>query len=140
MTLLIYLIGFCAQFLFSLRTLLQWIVSEKNGKVLTPFLYWILSLIASFLFFLYGYLRSDFAIMLGQVLTSIIYIRNIEIQKKSIRTSALTKVLLCVFLIILLIIGYNNDIKYLVNLFKNKNISPALLVLGISSQIIFACP
>ena len=62
-------IGALAQILFSSRLILQWIVSEKHQKVLTPSLFWKLSLIASFCLFVYGYLRDDFSIMLGQGLT-----------------------------------------------------------------------
>ena len=59
-------VGAVAQILFSSRLILQWIVSEKNKKVLTPSLFWKLSLLASFLLFVYGYLQNDFSIMLGQ--------------------------------------------------------------------------
>ena len=77
---LIYGIGFLAQLLFSGRLLVQWILSEKNKRVITPSLFWKLSLFASFLLFVYGYLRDDFAIMLGQSLTYFIYIRNLQLQ------------------------------------------------------------
>ena len=77
---LIYSIGFLAQILFSSRLLIQWIQSEKVKKVVTPLLFWQLSLLASFLLFVYGWFRNDFAIMLGQVLTYFIYIRNLQIQ------------------------------------------------------------
>ena len=73
-------IGALAQILFSSRLLLQWILSEKHKKVLTPVLFWELSLLASFLLFIYGYLRDDFAIMLGQMITYYIYIRNMQLQ------------------------------------------------------------
>ena len=79
---LIYTIGFIAQILFSSRLVVQWITSEKQRKVITPTLFWTLSLIASFLLFLYGYLRDDFAIMLGQTLTYFIYIRNLQLQNE----------------------------------------------------------
>ncbi len=74
---LIYTIGFVAQILFSSRLIIQWLSSEREKKVITPTLFWTLSLIASFLLFIYGYLRNDFAIMLGQALTYFIYIRNL---------------------------------------------------------------
>ena len=77
---LIYTIGFVAQLLFSGRLLVQWILSEKSKRIVTPSLFWKLSLIASFLLFVYGYLRDDFAIMLGQALTYYIYIRNLHFQ------------------------------------------------------------
>ena len=76
----IYAVGLIAQLLFSGRLLFQWILSEKHKKVLTPSLFWKLSLFASFLLFVYGYLREDFAIMLGQAITYFIYIRNLQLQ------------------------------------------------------------
>ena len=77
---IIYSIGFLAQILFSSRLVIQWITSEKHKRVVTPSLFWVLSLIASFLLFIYGYLRLDFAIMLGQALTYFIYIRECHPQ------------------------------------------------------------
>jgi len=77
---IIYTIGFTAQILFSARLLFQWILSEKNKKSVTPVLFWKLSLLASFLLFVYGYFREDFAIMFGQTLTYFIYIRNLQLQ------------------------------------------------------------
>ena len=73
---IIYSIGFIAQILFSGRLIVQWALSEKAKRVITPSLFWQMSLLASFLLFAYGYLRNDFAIMLGQSLTYFIYIRN----------------------------------------------------------------
>ena len=63
---LIYSIGFLAQLLFSARLFVQWFLSERQKRVVTPSLFWQLSLLASFLFFVYGYLPQDFAKMLGQ--------------------------------------------------------------------------
>ena len=63
----IFALGFFAQGLFAARMLVQWLLSEKAGKVINPTVFWILSLIASLLFFIYGWLRQDFALMLGQV-------------------------------------------------------------------------
>ena len=62
----VYAIGFTAQLLFSARILYQWIVSEKAKKVLSPPAFWILSILASYLLFIYGVIRDDFAIILGQ--------------------------------------------------------------------------
>ena len=62
---LIYTLGILAQGLFSARMIVQWIISEKARRATSPTIYWMLSLIASTLFFIYGWLRQDFAIMLG---------------------------------------------------------------------------
>ena len=50
----IYSLGFIAQILFSARLLIQWWRSEKAGKVISPTIFWQLSVIASFLLIVYG--------------------------------------------------------------------------------------
>jgi len=130
-------IGAIAQILFSSRLLLQWILSEKNKKVLTPVLFWELSLLASFLFFVYGYLRDDFAIMLGQVITYYIYIRNIQLQDQWKKFPKLVQIFIYVFPVIILLYGYNNGIYDRQKLFHNENIPGWLFWLGIFSQVLF---
>lgn len=73
-----FVIGFLAQGLFSARVLIQWVLSERAKKVVSPTIYWQISLFASFLFSIYGWLRGDFAIILGQVFSYYIYVWNIN--------------------------------------------------------------
>ena len=137
MTWLIYGVGAIAQLLFSARTLLQWIISERNKKVLTPALFWKLSLIASFLLFVYGYLRNDFAIMLGQMLTYFIYVRNMQLQGEWRRMHTFVRIFILIFPLIIVTIGYNNNKQDIYNLFNNEAIADWLFILGIVGQIIF---
>lgn len=132
----IYSIGFLAQILFSTRTLVQWVVSEKNKKVMTPTSFWVLSIFASFLMFLYGDFRDDFAIMFGQVVTYFIYLRNLHFQghwnkiQKPIRTT--------IIIVSILVFAYGfSDSETFDRLFRNKNIPVWLLVLGIIAQVVF---
>ena len=69
--LFIYAIGFLAQFFFSARVAIQWIMSERQRRVVTPTLYWLFSLLGSLLMIVYGLFRNDFSILLGQTLTYI---------------------------------------------------------------------
>ena len=75
---MIMAIGFTAQIFFSLRTLFQWWKSEKAKKVVSPSAYWVLSVIGSYLFFVYGVLRDDFSIVLGQFISYYIYLWNLN--------------------------------------------------------------
>ena len=134
---IIYSIGFLAQILFSSRLIIQWIQSEKVKKVVTPLLFWQLSLLASFLLFVYGWFRDDFAIMLGQVLTYFIYIRNLQIQGYWKKLHPFFRIFLFVFPVILVIYSYNNNQFDMQRVFKNDNIPLWLLILGIIAQIIF---
>ena len=134
---LIYSIGFIAQILFSSRLIIQWITSEKQGKVITPTLFWTLSLIASFLLFIYGYLRNDFAIMLGQALTYFIYIRNLQLQNEWQKFPKILRWFLFLAPTIIIIYYFNNNRIDVELLFKNEAIPIWLLALGIVSQIVF---
>ncbi|SFJ08225.1 lipid-A-disaccharide synthase N-terminal domain-containing protein [Olleya namhaensis] len=130
-------IGFLAQTLFSSRLIIQWITSEKQKRVITPTLFWTLSLIASFLLFIYGYLRDDFAIMLGQGLTYYIYIRNLQLQNQWKTFPAGIRWILLLMPVFITVFYFNNNAIDTVKLFKNQAIPLWLLVLGIVSQIVF---
>jgi lipid-A-disaccharide synthase-like uncharacterized protein len=133
----IYSIGFAAQILFSGRLFIQWFLSEKNKKVLTPSVFWKLSLIASFLLFVYGYLRNDFSIMLGQAITYFIYIRNLQLQGEWNKLPKFIRIFLYFFPVLIIIYSYNNNTYDIQKLLFNEAIPLWLLILGSAAQIIF---
>ncbi|MCC4212910.1 MULTISPECIES: lipid-A-disaccharide synthase N-terminal domain-containing protein [Leeuwenhoekiella] len=133
----IYTIGFLAQLMFSGRLIIQWFLSEKQKRVLTPSTFWWLSLGASFLLFVYGYLRDDFAIMLGQTLTYFIYIRNLQLQGQWVKSPKAIRWFLWIFPVLIVIYGYNNGDYDVDKLFRNENIPLWLLLLGSIAQVIF---
>jgi len=134
---MIYSLGFLAQILFSYRLITQWITSEKHKKSVTPRSFWIVSLIASFLLFIYGYLRLDFAIMFGQILMYFIYVRNLQLERIWNQISIFYRSIICIIPVILIFYYFNNNQMDLDLLFKNKDIPSALLILGIIAQFIF---
>jgi lipid-A-disaccharide synthase-like uncharacterized protein len=89
--LLIYGLGFFAQSLFGARTIIQWIKSEREGRVVSPTLFWIFSICGSFLFLIYGVLRNDFVILFGQTISFYIYIRNLQLKGFWIRIPLLLR-------------------------------------------------
>ena len=133
----IYSIGLTAQLLFSLRLLIQWLFSEKENKVVAPTFFWIVSLIASILFFMYGYLRNDFAIMLGQFITYYIYIRNLQLQNQWNRLQKEIQIVFINFPLIVLLITFLRGEFDFSQLFNQDFIPIWLLALGIVSQLIF---
>lgn len=115
----------------------QWILSERQKESVTPLFFWWLSLLGSFLLFIYGYLRLDFALMLGQVLTYFIYIRNLQIQQQWDRIPVWSRILFFAIPVAIIIYGFNNgnyDIKDLLN---NPEIATWLLILGVVAQVVF---
>jgi lipid-A-disaccharide synthase-like uncharacterized protein len=134
---IIYSIGFLSQILFSSRLLVQWLQSEIAKKVVTPLLFWQISLVASFLMFIYGYLRHDFAIVLGQVLTYFIYIRNLQIDGYWKKLPKIFGIFIFIFPVLVIIYSYNDNQISSEIFFKNENIPLWLLILGVVAQIIF---
>ena len=133
----IYSIGLTAQLLFSLRLLIQWLFSEKENKIVAPTFFWLVSLIASILFFMYGYLRNDFAIMLGQFITYYIYIRNLQLQNQWNRLQKGIQIVFINFPLIVLLITFLRGEFDFSQLFNQDFIPIWLLALGIVSQLIF---
>ncbi|MBY5958939.1 lipid-A-disaccharide synthase N-terminal domain-containing protein [Membranicola marinus] len=136
-TWVIYGIGFLAQLLFSSRLIVQWLLSERYRRVITPSIFWKLSLLASLLLFAYGYFRHDFAIMLGQSLTYFIYIRNLQLQGEWQKAPRVVRYILLLVPIIAVIVGYNHSTYDFSLLLDNESIPYWLLMLGIGSQILF---
>ena len=133
----IFGLGFIAQILFFARTIVQWFKSEKAGKVLSPVLFWQISLGASILMMTYGILRKDFAIILGQFITYFIYVRNLQLQGRWKTLPVFFRLL--VFMLPLICIGWmifsgNYNLKEIIS---NEKIPHWLLLFGISAQVIF---
>lgn len=71
-------VGFLAQGFFSARVLVQWLLSERARSVLSPSVFWALSVAGAWLLCVYGWLRGDFAIVMGQLLSYYIYLWNLK--------------------------------------------------------------
>lgn len=76
----VYGLGFVSQGLFAVRLLIQWYLSEKEGKITSPVIYWYISVVACYLFIVYGILQNDWIIIVGQGLNYIIFIRNLQLD------------------------------------------------------------
>lgn len=134
---IVYGIGFLAQTLFSARFIIQWLLSEKKKRIVTPSLFWYLGLGAALLLFVYGYLRSDFAIMLGQVITYFIYIRNLQLQGEWQKQTKLFQWFICIIpFVSWALIFIEGNVSWS-ELISSEEIPLWLLVLGIVSQILF---
>ena len=137
----IYALGLLAQGLFSARMLVQWIGSERAHKVVNPTLFWVLSLVASLLFFLYGWLRADFALMLGQIISYLAYVWNLGAkgvwQTLGRWRWPVIVLLLAIPAVVAARVALNWD-SVSQTLFHNDAIPRWLLVFGIVGQIIFS--
>jgi lipid-A-disaccharide synthase-like uncharacterized protein len=69
--------GLAAQLIFAARFFVQWIASERAGKSVVPFAFWVFSVGGGLMTLLYGMVRREPVIIFGQGLATIIYVRNI---------------------------------------------------------------
>lgn len=134
---MIFIIGFISQLLFFTRTLLQWILSERARKVLSPTIYWVLSIIASYLFCIYGWFRNDFAILLGQVISYYIYLWNLNENHVWAKIPRLLKIVLVATPIVAIAFVLKNAAYFAQNFLSHPSIPLWLLIFGSLGQVIF---
>lgn len=130
-----FIVGFAAEGLFTARFLIQWLLSEKAKKVVSPTIFWQLSLLASIIYSIYGWLRGDFAIIIGQMFTYYIYIWNLK-NKNSWQKlpSMLRRIIPFIPVVAIIWCIINKDIAG-GRLFEH--IPSSLLAFGTIGQIIF---
>jgi len=75
--------GLAAQLLFTARFVIQWFASEKAGKSVVPMAFWFLSMGGGIMLLVYGIVRREPIIILGQALAVFIYLRNIMLIIKN---------------------------------------------------------
>lgn len=134
---MIFAIGFLAQAFFAGRTIIQWILSERAKKVLSPSIYWILSILGSYLFFIYGWLRDDFAILIGQFISYYIYIWNLNEKGLWSRLHRVIKVLLIATPVVAITFAINDAEIFVKDFLQNDKIPVWLIIFGSLGQIIF---
>jgi len=78
--------GLAAQLLFTARFLVQWLASEKVGRSVVPLAFWVLSIAGGLMLLIYGLVRREPIIILGQALAVFIYLRNIMLIRKAGRS------------------------------------------------------
>ena len=71
-------IGIIAQALFTGRFVVQWIASERAGRSVIPFSFWLLSIGGGLLLLVYALYRRDPVFILGQAFGVLIYFRKLS--------------------------------------------------------------
>lgn len=72
-------LGFLGQICFTGRMLVQWIVSEKEGRSVVPTAFWWMSLGGASMLILYFIWRKDIVGVIGQSTGFLIYLRNLRL-------------------------------------------------------------
>ena len=79
--------GSLAQIIFTLRFVYQWIHSEKNKESSLPLGFWRMSLLGSLMILFYAVKREDPVLLVGHLMGSFIYLRNIMLSKKETKSA-----------------------------------------------------
>jgi len=80
-------LGFVAQFMFTMRFVVQWIASERAQRSVIPFAFWTFSLGGGTLLLVYALYRRDPVFIAGQALSTFIYIRNLQFALRERRAA-----------------------------------------------------
>ena len=134
---IVFSIGFAAQFFFAGRTFFQWLDSERSHKVTSPSAYWGLSVLAAFLMFIYGVLRDDFSIILGQLVTYSIYIWNLDAKGVWTKLPKVWRLVLLLTPAAAVAFLLRDPASFAASMFRNEKIPLWLVVFGSAGQIIF---
>lgn len=70
-------LGFCGQFLFMMRFVVQWFHSERLRRSVVPVAFWFFSISGGTVLFSYALYRQDPVFIAGQGLGLLIYARNL---------------------------------------------------------------
>ena len=134
---IVFTIGFAAQFFFAGRTLFQWLYSERKKEVTSPSAYWGLSVIGAFLMFVYGVMRDDFSIILGQFISYFVYLWNLDAKGLWKKFSPVLKALLVLTPFIAVGLLLHDAKSFVANMFQNEDIPLWLVLFGSAGQIVF---
>jgi lipid-A-disaccharide synthase-like uncharacterized protein len=75
--------GLTAQLFFTARFLVQWIASERAGNSVVPIAFWFCSMGGGLMTLVYGIVKREPIIIVGQLLANIIYVRNVMLIWKN---------------------------------------------------------
>ncbi len=132
-----FAVGFLAQGFFSARILVQWILSERARRVLSPSLFWVMSVAGAYLLCLYGWLRNDFAIVLGQFISYYVYLWNLHIKGIWHRIPLPLRGVLLLTPAAVLCMVAGNAAEFAARFLHNDEVPLWLLLYGSAGQVLF---
>jgi lipid-A-disaccharide synthase-like uncharacterized protein len=79
------LLGYLAQIMFTMRFVVQWVASERAGKMVIPIAFWFFSIGGGLLLFAYALYIRDPVFILGQGFGVFVYARNLYFELRDRR-------------------------------------------------------
>lgn len=77
-----YVLGFAGQIAFGSRFVVQWLASERRGRIVIPMAFWVLSLCGGLALVVYAFHRHDPVFAFGQLAGLVVYGRNLMLHRR----------------------------------------------------------
>lgn len=104
---------------------------------MSPSIFWILSILGAYLLVIYGWLRDDFSILLGQFISYYIYIWNLYEKGVWKKVPVVLQAIMLLTPIVALVFVFNNADEFIATFLRNDKVPLWLLVFGSTGQVIF---
>ena len=133
----VYLLGLVAMGVYGSRILIQWYLSEKHHRVESPGIYWVLSSLGAVLLYVYGWLRKDLSIIVGESIGYYVYMWNISILGLYKKVPRVVIVLQAIFPLVILALIIQDLPSFVRTFLKNEYVPMGLLLFGIAGQVTY---
>ena len=90
--------------LFTSRVLVQWVLSEKRGRSVTPPAYWWLSLVATLAMIAYGFQRRKVEFIVAYIINMLPYVRNLVLCYRPTKGAGPIRLALCAAAVLLALV------------------------------------
>ena len=133
----VYLLGLVAMGVYGSRILIQWYMSEKSHRVESPGIYWVLSSLGAVLLYVYGWLRKDLSIIVGESLGYYVYMWNIGILGLYKRVPRIVIILQALFPLVIIGLIIKDWPVFVESFLHNEYVPLGLLLFGIAGQVTY---
>ena len=132
-----FFIGLISQLCYGARQLVQWIMTERLKRVVSPTGYWAFSLAGCCFMLWYGWLREDIVILVGQMLSFYVYVLNLDYKGAWKRIPLPIRIVLYLVPVVALIATAVNAPHLVDRFIHNPDIPLGLMIYGTCAQLIF---
>ncbi len=133
----ILIIGLLSQVCYGARQLVQWLMTERLKRVVSPTGYWAFSLAGCCFMLWYGWLREDIVILVGQILSFYVYVLNLDYKGAWKRIPLVLRVALYLVPIVALIATIVAAPVLIDRFIHNPLIPLWLMIYGTCAHLIF---
>lgn len=134
---LTFIIGMLSQVCYAARQLVQWVMTERSKRLVSPTGYWAFSLAGCCFMLAYGWMRQDIVILIGQILSFGVYVLNLSYKGAWSRLPLPLRYVLYLAPVAALVGTVWNADELACRFLHNPDIPLWLIIYGTTAQLIF---